>query len=249
MLLSLPDRRVACKAIIFDKDGTLVDLLGVLLEIGRSRSQALREMGGQQAAEAYLRAVGADLAHGSVDRDGPLAVAPRREELIVTASALYHLGYSWDQARALAREAYDRADAMQQPPYGGHLLPGVAEALHILKSYGLYLAIATTDRGWRAEATMHALGVAACFATHVGADDVDNGKPAPDMVRLICQRLSCEPAETVVVGDSPADLQMARAAGAAAIGVTTGLNGYERLAPLADLVLPSASALPPLLRE
>ncbi|MGQ9684257.1 MAG: HAD family hydrolase [Anaerolineae bacterium] len=244
MHLLLPERQVPCQAIIFDKDGTLVELMGVLLGIGRSRAAALANKVGPMAAKAYQQAVGADLDTGWVDRDGPLSLAPRREELILTAGALYRLGHPWDDARALATAAYDEADQSLQPPYGASLLPGVATTLERLRLSGIALAIATTDRGWRARATMEALNVGHCFRAYVGADDVPNGKPAPDMVHACCQRIGCDPGSVIVVGDSPADLQMARAAGAAAaIGVLTGLNDRQRLESLADLVLPSAAEL------
>ena len=248
MRLMLPTREVACRAIVFDKDGTLIDFLGGDLALDRTRAAAMAEVAGERAALAWQEAVGLDLARGWLDRDGPLSLAPRRDELLVAAAVLYRLGHPWHRARALALAAYDRADEMSEPPYGAELLPGIAEALAQLRRRGLLLAIATTDRTPRTEISLAMLGIAGHFATIVGADDVANPKPAPDMVHLACERMGCLPGETVVVGDSPVDLEMGRAASAAAtIGVTTGLNGAERLRPLADVVLPSASSLPDLL--
>ncbi len=248
MRLILPNCEVACRAIVFDKDGTLIDFLAIDLALGHTRAAAIAQVAGEQAALAWQEAVGVNLATGWLDPDGPLSLAPRREELLVAAAVLYRLGHPWDQARALALAAYDRADEMNEPPYGAELLPGMAGALAELHRRGLLLAIATTDRRWRAETSLAMLGVGGYFAAMVGADDVANGKPAPDMVWLACERMGCLPGETVVVGDSPTDLEMGRAAGAAAnVGVTTGLNSAERLRPLADIVLPTASSLPGLL--
>ncbi len=245
--LVLTDRQVECAAVILDKDGTLVDLVALDLSTAHARAQALAEVAGCEAAAAWQQAVGVDLASGWVDRDGPLILAPRRDELLVAATVLYRLGHPWDEARALALAAYDQADRALHPPFGGELLPGVAEALAALRARGLRLAIATTDRRWRAEAQMDALGTAIHFGAIVGIEDVANGKPAPDMVQVACERLGCRPQEAAVVGDSPTDLLMGRAAGAAAcIGVTTGLNGADRLGALADAVLPGLSSLPPL---
>ena len=62
-------------------------------------------------------------------------------------------------------------------------------------------------------------------------------KPAPDMVLHLCRAVGVPPTRTAVVGDSPADLRMARAAGAGlAIGVLTGVGGRADLEPLADVV-------------
>ena len=52
------------------------------------------------------------------------------------------------------------------------------------------------------------------------------------------------PADIAVVGDNPHDMEMARAAGATAIGVTSGNSSADDLSPLADVVLPSVAALP-----
>ncbi len=133
-------------------------------------------------------------------------------------------------------------------PTGPQLLPGVADALAAFRALGIRLAIATGDRRGRAEATLDALGVADDFVAIIGTDDVMHGKPAPDMVHAACERLGCSPEEVIVVGDSPADLMMGRAAGVAAcIGVTGGFAVSERLGALADAVLPTVAELPRLL--
>jgi phosphoglycolate phosphatase len=243
--LFLPSRTVDCRAVVFDKDGTLVELLGIELNLARTRFEAITEMFGGEAAAAWEQAVGANVAANWVDRDGPLCLAPRRDELLVAAAVLYRFGHPWDEARSLALAAYDRADDKLAPPFGGELLPGVAAMLATLSGAGLRLAVATTDRHWRAEAMLSALDVDRCFDAVIGPEDVASGKPAPDMVLAACERLGCLPSETAVVGDSPADLEMSRAAGAGAtIGVTTGLNGADRLQPLADVLLPTAASLP-----
>jgi phosphoglycolate phosphatase len=243
-LFQLPDRSVAIRAILFDKDGTLVDLLVNLLALAKGRAAALRELAGAEAVATWQAAVGADVEKGWVDRDGPLCLAPRRDEILVTAGALYRLGQPWDQARALARAAYDRGDDSLPPPYGNEFLPGVLPMLATLQEQGLRLAIATTAEHARTERAMQIRGAARYFAAIVGVDDVRQGKPAPEMALLACERLGVQPAEAAMVGDSPADLQMGRAAGlAASIGVTTGLNDASRLAPWADLILPTAAEL------
>jgi phosphoglycolate phosphatase len=137
---------------------------------------------------------------------------------------------------------------MDEWPAGPGLLPGVADTLATFDSLGLRMAVATGDRRRNAEATLDALGVRGRFAVVVGIDDVASGKPAPDMVHAACEGLGCLPEEVIVVGDSPADLLMGRAAGVAAcIGVTGGFAASERLWVLADAVLPTVAELPDLL--
>jgi phosphoglycolate phosphatase len=60
------------------------------------------------------------------------------------------------------------------------------------------------------------------------------------MVLHLCATVGLAPRRTAVVGDSPADLRMARAAGAGlTVGVLTGVGGRADLEPLADLLIGS----------
>jgi phosphoglycolate phosphatase len=60
----------------------------------------------------------------------------------------------------------------------------------------------------------------------------------------LCSALGIAPARTAVIGDSPADMRMARAAGAGrVIGVLTGVADRASLEPLADVVLGSIADL------
>jgi phosphoglycolate phosphatase len=77
----------------------------------------------------------------------------------------------------------------------------------------------------------------------IGADDGLPVKPAPDAVVAVASRLGVAVARIAVVGDTVADLAMARAAGALAIGVASGVGSAADLGAAADLVLPSVASL------
>ena len=107
-------------------------------------------------------------------------------------------------------------------------------------------AVATSDDRSPTERTLAALGVADQMAAVVCADDGIRTKPSPDPVLHLCRLLGIPPGRTAVVGDSPADLHMARAAGAMrTIGVLTGVGDRASLEPLADVVLGSIAELAP----
>jgi phosphoglycolate phosphatase len=64
------------------------------------------------------------------------------------------------------------------------------------------------------------------------------------MVLALCAALRTHPTRTAVVGDTPADLEMGRAAGAGqVIGVLSGVAGQADLEPIADAVIPSVGEL------
>ena len=68
----------------------------------------------------------------------------------------------------------------------------------------------------------------------VGGTDVQEAKPAPDMVLRGCELLGVRPSEAVVVGDSDFDRNAARAAGVPFAGF--GIEGDVELERLTDLI-------------
>ena len=82
------------------------------------------------------------------------------------------------------------------------------------------------------------LGFVAAYDSGFGA------KPDAAPVLAFAAAAKVPPAEIAVVGDTVHDLTAARAAGAVAVGVLTGPTGAGALAPHADVLLPSVSALP-----
>jgi phosphoglycolate phosphatase len=101
----------------------------------------------------------------------------------------------------------------------------------------------TTDDRAPTDATLRAMGVRAAVEAMVCGDDGFPMKPAPDPVFAVCQAFATEPPRVAVVGDSPADLAMARAAGAGRfVGVLTGVGTADDLGA-ADVVLASIAGL------
>jgi phosphoglycolate phosphatase len=106
------------------------------------------------------------------------------------------------------------------------------------------VAIATTDDRGATEAMLHAFGISELVNTMICADDGINAKPAPDMVTTICARLNVDPRKAVVLGDTVADLEMARSARAGyVIGVLSGVGSLTNLTPLADILLDTVDTL------
>ena len=63
----------------------------------------------------------------------------------------------------------------------------------------------------------------------VGVDEIEHGKPAPDMILAAASRLKLLPSECLVVGDSPYDIQAAKAANCKVVAVLTGGHSLESL--------------------
>ncbi|MDO4997454.1 MAG: HAD-IA family hydrolase [Neisseria sp.] len=128
------------------------------------------------------------------------------------------------------------------------LFAEVIPCLNALKVQGFWLAVATSKgrNGLNMEIA-HTQTVSFWLTTRCASECPP--KPAPDMVLEICDELGVLPQETIVVGDTTYDLEMAANAGVRAVAVLTGAHDERTLQtanPLA--ILPDLSGLPAFLQ-
>lgn len=225
------------KAVLFDKDGTLLDFPATWLPILRDLALDLTE-GDTVEAARLLKLGGYDVETGQVASGSVLAVGNTADIV-----SLWFPREGGARRNALTRRIdahfYEGAVSATVP------VAGLEGALERLSAAHLTLGIATSDATATARATMRSLGLEGRFTSILGYDSVPDPKPAPDMVWAFCRAASLDPSEVAVVGDSSHDLSMARSAGAgAAIGVLSGTSGPDELTPLADAVLGSIAELP-----
>ncbi len=119
-------------------------------------------------------------------------------------------------------------------------LPGVREWLERLDRAGIPRIIASSTHRENIETILRLTGMDG-FRGIVSAEDVQRGKPAPDVFLLAAARLGLPPARCVVFEDAPVGLAAARAAGMRVVAVTT-TNPAEALKD-ADLIVPRLDAL------
>lgn len=247
--LRLPDREVTGRALIFDKDGVLVDFHRFWGEVSRRRVEEVALRTGLDAADRQrlIRELG--IVAGRVDPSGPLSVGTRVEAQAIASAFLYRRGRSWLEAAPLVEEAFDAAEASLDWDVAVQPLGDVAGALTALREQGWKLAIATSDRTRNAERHAERLGIATLMGAIAGSDSVSRSKPHADLVLACCEALGVAPGESIVIGDTLADLMMARAAGsAAAIGVTCGVSDAQTLSAQADAVLEGVWQIPAISR-
>ncbi len=79
------------------------------------------------------------------------------------------------------------------------------------------------------------------FEVTIAGDEVEHGKPAPDMFLLAAERLGVDPSRCVVVEDSPAGIAAGRAAGMPTLGVCR-VDGTESTLSQADRIVYVVSA-------
>ncbi|MCB2066637.1 MAG: HAD-IA family hydrolase [Erythrobacter sp.] len=154
-----------------------------------------------------------------------------------------------DQALAATVAAYKQAffDARAAGAVHEPLFDGVPELLARMHGAGWTLGVATgkSDRGLTSTLAMH--GLAPLFATLHTADRHPS-KPHPAMLHAAMDDTLATPAQTVMIGDTVFDMEMARAAGVRALGVAWGYHEpAELLAAGAEAVASDAAHLEELL--
>lgn len=241
--------RYDIEALLLDKDGTLLDFMytwGRWSErLFAAFSSYLPPGGLGQPAEAMQRLLGIRPADDGAmvcdyDRNGPLAMGTVENLIAILAWQGYRSGLSFAEAKEAAYKSKRDADWSIEAERAAKLLPDVRPFLERCRDNGIRLAVVTADETEAAEKHLEWLGIRHYFAACVGTDQVERGKPCPDMAELACRLLGVEPGKAAVIGDTNGDMLMAKAAGAAAaIGINyAGEQGMGELSQ-ADVCIAS----------
>lgn len=151
------------------------------------------------------------------------------------------LGWSRDPAE-IRRLSLRKEELFRESVRSGGIapLPGVREWLERLDRAGIPRIIASSTHRENIETILRLTGMDG-FQGIISAEDVERGKPAPDVFLLAAARLGLPPTRCVVFEDAPVGLAAARAAGMRVVAVTT-TNPADTL-KAADLIVPRLDAL------
>jgi phosphoglycolate phosphatase len=200
------------KGVLFDLDGTLIDSRN---DIAACVNFTLAALGRRSplSVESVGRMVGDGVRQLLARAAGPLDEATMKRALEI------FLSYYFDHC----------ADTTQ-------LYPNVMETLKALRPRGL--AVVTNKPMAHTEKTLKALGVESLFEVVLGGDSLLTRKPDPGPVTEALRRLGVLPAQAVMVGDSPMDIQSAQAAGVRVAAVTYGFRtGVELMSYSPDFLI------------
>lgn len=193
----------AKRLILYDLDGTLVDTRE---DITRAANRMRAEMG-----------------------LGPL---PRQEVCRFVGLGLTQLVQSCLQTEDLDR--VEKGMAVYRAHYTQHLLdhtalyPSVREVLDHFR--GRAQAVITNKPNPYSRQILEALGVADYFVEIIAGNSDYARKPDPAGILAIMERAGAVASQTLMVGDSPIDVQTGARAGIATVGVAQGFSPREELA-------------------
>ena len=225
--------------VVFDKDGTLISFdamwSGWIRDLGARLELATR----RPIAGDIFATIGYDPVADRILPNGPMAVGTMGEIAEHVGAVLRRWCPSVSAARRILAEAWFEPD----PVASAIPLTDLGGLFSAIRATGRQIAVATTDDRRPTEATLRGLGLADAIAGLVCGDDDGPTKPDPEALLGLAANVGIPIARTALVGDPPADLRMARAAGARPIGVESGVAAASELAPLADVVLGSVMQL------
>ena len=101
------------------------------------------------------------------------------------------------------------------------LMDGVRELLDRLTAAGVLLAIGSSGVRANLELTVESCGLSGRFAAIASLEDIERGKPDPQVFLVAAAKAGVHPSRAVVFEDAPVGIQAAKAAGMRAVGVTT----------------------------
>ena len=216
------------RAVIFDLDGTLVDSAPDIRE-------AVNAGFGPLGMAPFPLPVVKELIGGGAT----VAVRRAAQRLGVTLAPT-------DESAVLERFMTTYARASGE---GRGLYPGAHELLTQLKAEGRGIALCTNKAEAITHITLRALGIADYFGSVVAARDDLPKKPDPAMLLRALAPFGVAPADAVMIGDSHADIDGARAAGMRSIAVSYGYSAIPAAGLGASVVIDRLADVPAALTD
>lgn len=230
----------AIEAVFFDKDGTLIDSHLYWGRIIERRSRAL-------ISEFKLRdslhqelcyCMGFSLKTGRLIPEGPIALVSRREviEILVNFLAKQNTSAAFEQIDKLFIQVH--SDFMCEIHEYVKILPGVEIFLKKLKDKKIKTAVITTDSIRNTEEIMAFLGIAKYFDLLLGKEAAPLPKTSGAPALIALEKLKISNSNSIVIGDAPMDIAMARNAGLkAGVAVALGQLSFEDLKKQTEYVV------------
>jgi phosphoglycolate phosphatase len=204
------------------------------------RRKGFEKRVGREHQQAWINLMGWNEFPRSIDHQGVLAMATTDEEVLLVAGLIYTARrWTWTQCKAEAEAIF--LEARGQLVLEQAFLPkdGVPHIFHMLREKGIKSGILTSDNLQSTESCMRLLGLLEDLDFLITPERVRKGKPDAEMVSCACSMIGIPSSKFAVVGDSPVDMQMAKAARSLAVGLVTYHGSEKALEKDADILIHS----------
>ncbi|KKQ40674.1 MAG: putative phosphatase [Candidatus Magasanikbacteria bacterium GW2011_GWA2_37_8] len=220
------------KAVIFDKDGTIIDSHLYWGAIIKKRSRALiKEFGiDRMFYEDICLVMGYSLKEKKLLTHGPIALVSR--EKVIKILVNYFKTHSIKTSETVIANIFVNVhkDFLKVIYKYIKILPRAKNVLIKIKRSGVKTALITSDSTTNAEAIVSHLGLKKYFDLVTGRELAVQPKVSGVPAVKVCKILNVRPKDTVCVGDAPMDILMARKAKLkACIAVALGQTPYLEL--------------------
>lgn len=233
---------MSVKAVIFDKDGTVLDFDGFWLPVAVKATEIIMSKLGviDVPSAAVLKSMG--VVDGIASIKGSLCFGTYRDMAEDMNSVFKKYGYDFDinKLTELTVDAYHSSiDAGEIKP----TCPNIEEVMQYLKSKDIKIVLVTSDGPAVTAECLKGLGIDKYFDVVFTDDGTHPNKPDPFMINKLCEDYGFEKNEVVMVGDTLSDMNFAINGGIRSVGLAKTDENKAILLEKTDTVVPDISYL------
>jgi beta-phosphoglucomutase len=208
-------------AVLFDLDGTLVETEELkAISHGRTVAELRPDVSEDEVADVYANDL---VGHSRQEVAETLVQLFGLEEVARERMAELGAEEPWQVLVSIRHDIYGEilgdTDLLLEQRY-----PHNIELLQELRGEGYPTACATMSHRPQVERVLSVLGLEDAFEVVATMDDVEHGKPNPEIDLLVAKKLGMPPEEFLVIEDSRAGVEAAVAAGMVVVAVPTKIT-------------------------
>jgi HAD superfamily hydrolase (TIGR01509 family) len=185
------------KALLFDIDGTLVD-------------------SNDAHAHAWVEAFGESGVHVDFDKVRR-SIGMGGDKLMPAVSGISEESWTGEKISKRRGEIFKTTYLPQLQPF-----PGARALVAEVKARGLAAVAASSAKRDELKSLLRIAGASDLLDEATSSDDAEESKPDPDIVHAALKKAKARPADTLLIGDTPYDVEAATRAGVAVIALRCG---------------------------